>query len=738
MLPTSFTKTLRQDLPAGLAVFFVAVPLCLGIAHASGAPLLGGLIAGIVGGIVVGLLSGSQLSVSGPAAGLTTIVLLGIDQLGSYEALLVAVVLAGLLQIVFGLVKAGVIAKYFPACVIEGMLAAIGLILIFKQLPHLLGYDVEAMGVEEYQLHPHDMAASTATLLEENTFTTFLHTFAHITPAIAIVGILCIAFLFIWEATIGSKLKMVPGAVVVVLFGVIIVAIYRALDPNAAFNIEHFVNLPIVNGWSSLSSQLHKPDWSILKIPALYNLSFTIAFIASIESLLSVEAADRLDKHRRSTHTNRELIAQGIGNSISGLFGGLPVTAVIARSTVNISAGAETKISAVFHGFLLLIGVLFCAAYINYIPLAVLAAVLIYNGYKLAAPMKFYKQFQQGLDQFIPSIVTTVSILLTDLMVGVLIGTVVSALFIVARTYMAPSFIVQDYGMKKKIILAESLNFLHKYKIVKLLSNIPANSILEIDASKTIFIDHDIEEELDEFRKVAAEKNIQVIYGGMVHKLQDRNVIMKSNKEAYDKLIANNKSWVAEKLKLDPQYFEDLSKGQAPEYLFIGCSDSRVPAEVITKCRPGEMFVHRNIANLVVNTDTNIMSVLQYAVEVLNIKHIILCGHYGCGGVRASMEDKDHGYVDKWLINIKDVYRLHKEELDSIVDEELKYRRLIELNAQEQAYNLMKVSVVQKNRSLYGFPEVHAWVYDLSSGYINDLELDPKTLEEYSSIYKIY
>jgi carbonic anhydrase len=618
------------------------------------------------------------------------------------------------------------------------MLAAIGLILIFKQLPHLLGYDVEAMGVEEYHLSSHDMAASSTVLLEENTFTTMLHSFSHITPAIAIVGILCIAFLFIWEATLGRKLKMLPGAVVVVLFGVAAVAIYRAIDPNAAFDLVHFVNLPMVNGWSSLSSQLHQPDWSILKSPALYNLSFTIAFIASIESLLSVEAADRLDRHRRTTHTNRELIAQGIGNSISGLFGGLPVTAVIVRSTVNISAGAETKASTVFHGFLLLIGVLFCAAYINYIPLAVLAAVLIYNGYKLAAPLKLYKQFLQGLDQFIPSLVTTVSILLTDLMIGVLIGTVVSALFIVARTYTAPSFILQDYGVKKKIILAESLNFLHKYKIVKLLSEIPANSILEIDASKTIFIDHDIEEELDEFRKVAAEKNIQVIYGGLIHKLQDRTKIMKSNQEAYDKLISNNKHWVAEKLKLDADYFKNLAKGQAPEYLFIGCSDSRVPAEDITKCSPGEMFVHRNIANLVVSTDTNIMSVLQYGVEVLNIKHIILCGHYGCGGVRASMEDKDHGFVDKWLLNIKDVYRLHKDELDSITDEEMKYRRLIELNAQEQAYNLMKFPFIQKNRSLYGFPEIHAWAYDVESGYINDLALNPKTLEEYSSIYKIY
>ncbi len=736
MLSTTFNQNLRRDLPAALAVFFVAVPLCLGIAHASGAPLLGGLIAGIVGAIVVGLISKSQLSVTGPAAGLSAVVYLGIEELGSYGALLAAVVLAGLIQIVFGLLRAGIIAKYFPACVIEGMLAAIGLMLIFKQLPHLLGYDIEAMGVEEYHLQAHDLNSSA--VLEENTFTTVIHSLQHISPVIAVIGIVSLVFLFVWEITLGRKLNVIPGAVVVVALGVAVIELYRYLDPAVVFNVEHFVNLPLMHGWSSLSAQIIKPDWSLMNSPITYNLAFTIAFIASLESLLSVEAADRLDPLRRSTPANMELVAQGIGNTISGLFGGLPLTAVMVRTTVNISAGAVTKFSAIFHGVLLLIGTLFLAAHINCIPLSVLAAVLIYSGYKLAAPVKLYKQFLQGWDQFIPSLVTTTSILLTDLMIGVFIGTAVSLLFIVARIYMSPSVIVQDFGLKKRIILGESLNFLHKYKVVKLLRSIPENSMLEIDASKTVYIDHDIEEELDEFRKVAADKNIQLIFGGLVHKLQDRTKIMKANQEAYDKLIRNNKAWVEEKLKLDPEYFNNLAKGQAPEYLFIGCSDSRVPAEDITKCNPGEMFVHRNIANLVVSTDTNIMSVLQYAVEVLNIKHIILCGHYGCGGVRAAMEDKDHGFVDKWLLNIKDVYRLHKDVLDNISDEEQRYCKLIELNAQEQAYNLMKFPFIQKNRSMYGFPEIHAWVYDVKSGYINDLALDPKTLEEYSSIYKIY
>jgi carbonic anhydrase len=279
---------------------------------------------------------------------------------------------------------------------------------------------------------------------------------------------------------------------------------------------------------------------------------------------------------------------------------------------------------------------------------------------------------------------------------------------------------------------------LHKYKFVKFLNAIPANTILEIDASKTIFIDHDIEEAIKEFKDLANEKNITVIYGGLVNKLQNRRKIVESNKEAYEKLIRNNKEWVKEKLKLDPGYFEELSRGQAPEYLFIGCSDSRVPAEDITKCKPGEMFVHRNVANLVVSTDVNIMSVLQYAVEVLNVKHIILCGHYGCGGIKAAMGNKNLGLINQWLLNIKDVYRMHQDELDSLTDEEQKYRRLVELNSVEQAYNLVKIPFVQKQRSLYGIPEVHAWAYDLQTGLINDLQLDESIISKSDSIYSQY
>lgn len=408
------------------------------------------------------------------------------------------------------------------------------------------------------------------------------------------------------------------------------------------------------------------------------------------------------------------------------------------RSSVNVSAGGRTKTAAILHGFFILLGVIFFAGFLNYIPLTGLAAVLIHTGYKLVSPTTFLKEYKQGWDQFIPGIITVISILFSDLLIGVAIGLTVSAFFVVAKSYASSSFVVEDHGHKKIMILGESIHFLHKYKIVRFLNNFPSESTLEIDASKTVFIDHDIEDAINDFKEIAKEKNITVIYGGLLNKMQNRRKIMKDNQSAYEKLIQNNKDWVSEKLKLHPEYFEAFSKEQTPEYLFIGCSDSRVPAEDITKCNLGEMFVHRNVANLVVSTDVNIMSVLQYAVEVLNVKHIILCGHYDCGGVKAAMTNKNLGLINQWLLKIKDIYRLHQTELESITDEDKRYRRLVELNATEQAYNILKIPFVQKHRSLYGIPEIHAWAYDLHTGLINDLHLDGSIISKADSIYFQY
>lgn len=507
----TYIKNLRYDLPAGMAVFFVAVPLCLGLAHASGAPLLSGLIAGVIGGILVGILSASPLSVAGPANGLTALTIIGIQEFGTYSALLPAIVMAGLIQIILGLMKAGIVSKYIPNTVINGMLIAIGLILIFKQLPHLLGYDVEVMGVEEFNLTHEDI--SEGEIEEKNTFTTLLHSLSHINPIISAVGLSSLWILFIWDSTIGKKIRIVPGSLIVVVLGAAFLYFYPYIDPSSNITANHFVSIPELKGFASFWEQTISPNWSVLNNPKIYSFAITIAIIASLETLLSIEAIDKLDPYRRTTPINRELLAQGLGNSISGLVGGLPITSVIARSSVNLSAGATTKISTIVHGILMLIGVLCCATLINTIPLTCLAAVLVFVGYKLAAPNKFIKQYKQGWDQFIPALVTTISVLLSDLLIGVSIGIVVSMFFIVAKSYQAPSFTIEEHGNTKHFILGESVNFLHKYKVISFLESVPENSILEIDSSKNLFIDHDIEEVLKEFEYTAKEKNITLIFG---------------------------------------------------------------------------------------------------------------------------------------------------------------------------------------------------------------------------------
>lgn len=734
-LPLPGVEHIKRDLPASLALFIVAIPLCLGIAHASGAPLLSGLLSGIIGGLVVGYFSNSNLSVSGPAAGLTSICLMAITQLGSYQGLVTAVLFAGLLQVLFGVLKMGFVSNYIPSSVIKGMLAAIGLTLILKQFPHLIGYDSELMGVEEFNLNEQDMSEPVPK--NENTFNHLFHAFRYINYPIMLIGLTSLTVLVLWEMFFSKRFKIIPGSLVAVLAATGISGLIQNMFPNARITSEHFVSVPQIDFSGSMDSVFIFPNFDILGNLLFYKVGLTIAIVASLESLLSVEAIEKLDPHKQRVDPNRELLAQGIGNTLCGILGAIPVTAVIVRGTVNISAGAKTKYSAMFHGFFILLSVLFLVSVINKIPLAALAAVLCYTGYKLIKPKLFKEQYQKTYLHFIPFLATIFSIVLTDLLVGVLIGLIISTFFIVMENYRAPVLRVFDLGLRKKILLGETVSFLHKHKVIRELEAMEPGTTLEIDGSRAQFIDQDILDYLEEFRATSKHKNINLRIIG-ISDMQHHNKELNAEIEAsYEKLFVNNKKWVDGKLKADPEYFRKLTKGQSPEYLFIGCSDSRVPANEITGTDPGEMFVHRNIANLVVNTDMNILSVIQYSVEVLNVKHIIVCGHYGCGGVKAAMDDHTHGLIDKWLRNIKDVYRMHEAEFDKIEDEDQKHRTLVELNVREQVFNLMKTSYVQKNRQLYGFPQVHGWVYDLSEGVIKDLKIDvDKDLEEHR-IFKI-
>lgn len=493
-----------NDLLSGMVVFLVALPLCLGIALASGAPLFSGIIAGIIGGIVVGLLSKSSLSVSGPAAGLTVIVLTAITDLG-FEAFLLAVAIAGAIQFLLGVARAGIIGLYFPSSVIKGMLAAIGLILILKQLPHLFGVDTDAFGEMEFlQKDGH------------NTFSHLTFALSHINIGAMAVGLVALGILVLWESSLIKKvnfLAKVPGALVAVVFGVLINYFFVLSGSDLQISESHLVNLPKLESLDAWADVLVLPDFTQFANPQVYITAITIAIVASLETLLSIEAVDKLDPQKRRTPQNAELKAQGIGNLISGLIGGLPMTAVIVRSTANLSAGGKTKMSAIYHGIMLLVAVAFFSAVLNMIPLAALAAVLIFVGYKLAKPSLFQQQVKLGFEQFVPFLVTIVAILMTDLLIGICIGLGVGVFFILRANYKVPYFMSEEKDDENgthciTIKLSEHVSFLNKANLQLALEQLPEDSVVTIDGSLSKTIEYDALEVIENFKETALDKGI--------------------------------------------------------------------------------------------------------------------------------------------------------------------------------------------------------------------------------------
>lgn len=490
-----------KDLPASLVVFLVALPLCLGIALGSNAPLFSGIIAGVVGGIVVGALSGSQLSVSGPAAGLTVIVAAAIGKLPTYEAFLLAVVIAGAFQIVLGKIKAGVIGDFIPSSVIKGMLAAIGIILIMKQFPHLIGYDADFEGDETF-IQPDG----------ENTFTEVLRSVKGITPVAILIGIVSIIIQIVWETKPFKNnkiLSLVPSALVVVLTGVVINYTFTSSGSPLSLKENHLVSIPVSLNFSEFTSFFTFPDLAALALPQVWITALTIGLVASLESLLSLEATDNLDPYKRVSPPNRELVAQGAGNMVSGLLGGLPVTAVIVRSSANVNAGGMSKLSAIAHGFWLLLSVYFIPQLLNYIPLSALAAVLMFVGFKLAKPSIFLGLYKRGTDQFIPFVVTIVAILFTDLLVGILIGMLSGLYFVIRSNFRNAIFIVND-GKNYLVRFRSEVSFLNKSFLKIQLEKIPEGSSVVIDATKSNFIDGDIIEVVHDYMQHCELKRVHV------------------------------------------------------------------------------------------------------------------------------------------------------------------------------------------------------------------------------------
>lgn len=498
----------KQDIPASIVVFFVAIPLCLGIALASGAPLFAGLISGIVGGIIVGSISGSSLGVSGPAAGLAVIVLNAIQELGAYDIFLLTVVLAGVIQMILGFARAGIIGYFFPSSVIKGMLSGIGIIIALKQIPHAFGYDKDYEG--DLKFWQSD---------GQNTLTELVNMLDYVELSAIIVSVSSLILLVLWEKVLskqGKFFQLIQGPFAVVVLGIMYQLFTSKFAPSWAFATEHLVTVPVAESFSGFLDQFEFPDFTAFGRTDVYITAITIAVVASLETLLSVEATDKLDPKKRVTPTNRELVAQGTGNIFSGLIGGLPVTQVIVRSSANIQSGGQTKLAGILHGVLLLISVIAIPHVLNYIPLSVLAAILLLVGYKLAKPSLFKKMYGLGYKQFLPFVSTIVVIVFTDLLTGIGVGMAVAFAIIIRNNYLNSHFLhkidkEEDGFHKVNMVLSEEVTFLNKGAILKELNALPEGSTVTIDIRDSFRVDYDVYEIIANFKKFTAkDKDITV------------------------------------------------------------------------------------------------------------------------------------------------------------------------------------------------------------------------------------
>lgn len=584
--------TLPRDITASIAVFLVALPLCLGIALASNAPLFSGIISGIIGGIAVGVLSGSHKSVSGPAAGLTAIVAAQIAALGGFEPFLAAVAIAGVMQILMGTFRLGFIAAFFPTSVIKGLLAAIGLILILKQIPHVLGHDADAEGEMSFQ-QPDS----------QNTFSELLATASDILPGATLIGLLSILLLIGWDKVKALKKLPVPPALVVVLFGVGVNLLLRRLGHAWEIKASHLVQVPVAASLGDFAGFLQTPALSHFANPLVYKAAFTVALVASLETLLNLEAVDKIDPDQRQSPPNRELVAQGIGNLMSGLAGGLPMTSVIVRSSVNINAGGRTKLSAILHGLLLIGCVVTVPQWLNEIPLSALAAILIVTGFKLASPKLFREMWKEGRPQFLPFAITIAAIVFTDLLTGVIIGLGISILFILHSNLRRPlRRIVEKHagGDVLRIELANQVSFLNKAALERTIHEVPRGGRVIIDARKTDYIDPDIRDLLSDLRDTtAAAHGIELGFLGLKdHNVSDDDVqfVDFSSLEKRSELTpagvlgilkAGNERFVeGHSIRRDAR---PASEPTAPIAAILSCSDSPLSPDLVFDTAPGEI-----------------------------------------------------------------------------------------------------------------------------------------------------
>jgi|SRR6478736_4245997 len=642
--PIRYTPAIiGRDLVSGLVVFLVALPLCLGIALASGAPMASGLIAGVVGGIVVGLLSGSHTSVSGPAAGLAAVVVSQLDDLGSFSAFTLCVALAGLLQMVLAGLRAGFLAAFVPSSVIKGLLAAIGLLLVLKQFPHVLGHDPDPLGDMEFT-QPDG----------ENTFTELFAAMFDIHIGAALVGVISVAILVFWDKIPRLKKSLVPAPLVVVLVGSLLGVLLEGRGELFHIQTSHLVQMPLAAGHGGLSHILTFPDFSRLLSSQVWVGALTVAIVASLETLLNLEAVDNIDPEKRHSPPNRELLAQGAGNLAAGLLGGLPITSVIVRGSVNVASGAKTRISAISHGVFLAVAVLLIPELINRIPLSCLAAILLMTGLKLASPALFQRTWAAGRSQFLPFIATVSAIVLVDLLVGVVIGLVVAITFILYSNFRRPLRKRLEHHVGEDVLrihLADQVSFFSRAAIEKALGDVAPGGHVLLDARDTDYMDHDVLDFILEFKsKIAPARLIDVsLVGFKEHYLQLPDQIQFVDYTTRDLQTKIKPEQVLELLKEGNQRFrsgdrlerdllrqmEGTAPGQAPLAVILSCIDSRTPAELIFDLGIGDIFSVRIAGNV---ARGKILGSMEYGCKVAGAKLIAIVGHTSCGAVNAAVD----------------------------------------------------------------------------------------------------
>lgn len=739
--PTVPSSPWGHDLTAGLVVFLVALPLCLGIALASGAPLFSGLLAGIIGGLVVGAVSGSHSSVSGPAAGLTAIVAAQITALGSFEAFLLAVFIGGLLQIGLGVMKAGALSAFFPSSVIKGLLAAIGVILILKQIPHVFGHDADPEGDMSFVQPDH-----------ENTFTELALIAGDLHVGAAVIGLLSIAVLVLWGKIKPLRNSIIPAPLVVVLMGVAINLFFRAIGGRWLIEESHLVEVPIAQSASEFAGFLTMADFSQWTNPTVYIAGVTIAIVASLETLLNLEAVDKLDPQKRVSPPSRELVAQGCGNVAAGLLGAIPVTSVIVRGSVNCASGAKTKASTIFHGLLLLICVGFLPGWLNMIPLSALAAILLVTGFKLASPQLFRQMWSEGRYQFAPFIITLVSIVLTDLLIGILIGLAVSVLFILNSNLRSPIRRIVETrvgGKVTRVELPNQVSFLNRAALDTLFKSAEVGSHWLIDATDTDYIDPDVLSLIRDFKeKAGPARGVTVSLNGFRSKYDLNDEIQfadYSTRELQDEVTpdqvleilreGNRRFSTGNQLSRDfVRQVDATAQSQTPLAVVLSCIDSRVPAELVFDLGLGDVFSVRVAGNVI---GTKSLASMEYAVKVAGVKLVLVMGHTRCGAVTSSVELVDacrnagdvtgcehlQAIIDELEPSVKEIITrplsdLSQEEIESLVDE------VSRENVQRTVDKVIARSSVIRSAVEAGQVKVTGALYDVKSGEIDFLDED--------------